>query len=137
VSARGKRSLRRATARGRLYFVLFAAWAVLTFVLTSIPDPGVEIEIPHADKLAHFGFYAVMAFWCALWRRETGDGTGRAVLFAVLFVAAAGAADELHQRFVPGRTTDLLDWMADAVGGFLGAGASAFLPTLFPFLLTE
>jgi VanZ family protein len=32
-----------------------------------------------------------------------------------------GAADELHQKFIPGRDTELLDWAADTTGGLLGA----------------
>jgi VanZ family protein len=27
-----------------------------------------------------------------------------------------GASDEFHQRFVPGRTADVLDWLADSLG---------------------
>ncbi|MGB5337658.1 MAG: VanZ family protein [Gammaproteobacteria bacterium] len=31
-------------------------------------------------------------------------------------------SDELHQLFVPGRSADIFDVLADAVGGLLGAG---------------
>lgn len=124
-------------SRRKIYFFLFVGWAVLTFVLTSVPNFDLDDPIPCFDKLAHLGFYAVMAFFCGLWRRESGMGAKGAVMFAVLFSAAAGAADEFHQYFVPGRSMDFVDWLADSVGGILGAGGSAFLPFLFPALLTE
>lgn len=125
------------TTRRRVYFLLFLGWVALTFTLTSIPNPDFDVGIPHADKLAHMGFYAVMAFFCALWRRESGATPGLAILIAVLIISAAGAVDEAHQLLIPGRSMDFRDWIFDAVGGFLGAGSAMFLPVVMPFLLTE
>jgi VanZ family protein len=36
-------------------------------------------------------------------------------------VVIYGGLDEFHQHFVQGRTADIHDLMADAVGGMLGA----------------
>lgn len=123
--------------RRRIFLLCMAGWTGLTLILTSIPRPGVDIPVPGWDKLAHFGFYGVTGLLCALWRRECGDTAARSVATAALFVALLGAADEAHQRFIPGRSMDLLDWAADAAGGVSGAAASSFLPALFPFLLSE
>ena len=38
---------------------------------------------------------------------------------AFQFVALYGAADEIHQRFVPNRSCDVLDWLADTLGASL------------------
>jgi VanZ family protein len=43
--------------------------------------------------------------------------TLRGALLAMLITAGYGASDELHQWFVPGRTADVFDWLADATGG--------------------
>jgi hypothetical protein len=42
---------------------------------------------------------------------------------ALVIAIAYGISDELHQLFVPGRTADVLDVMADAAGAFLTLGA--------------
>ena len=72
-----------------------------------------------SDKLLHFVGYAVLSLlviWASTrgrWRRTTG----RVVLLATLICAAYGYADEVHQRFVPGRQYDLRDLVADVFGG--------------------
>jgi VanZ family protein len=48
--------------------------------------------------------------------------TKRALIWAsVISTALYGLSDEIHQYFVPERSADPFDWMADAVGGALGA----------------
>jgi VanZ family protein len=41
--------------------------------------------------------------------------TSRAWL-AVLLASLYGVSDEAHQAFVPGRSADAVDWLADTVG---------------------
>ena len=45
---------------------------------------------------------------------------------AAALAAVYGVSDELHQSFVPGRTADGADVVADAVGAVLGAGAGTW-----------
>lgn len=123
--------------RRRLYFFLLLLWVGLTFLFTSIPNLEIRAGIPFWDKGAHFAFYGGTGFLCALWRRESGFPGKRAVLYAVLFVLAVGAFDEIHQHWIPGRSMELLDWLADTLGGGTGAVFSLLLPRLFPFLITE
>jgi VanZ family protein len=123
--------------RKRLYLGLLIGWVGLTFLLTSLPHPKFSMGILYHDKAAHFAFYGVTGFLCALWRRESGFPAKQAVRYAVLFVLAVGAVDEIHQYWIPGRSMELLDWMADTLGGGTGAGFSLLLPRLFPFLITE
>jgi VanZ family protein len=116
---------------------LLVTWVAFTFVLTSIPNPKVSVPLPFADKLAHFAFYGVMGFLCAMWQRESGRGMLASALAGILFTSIAGGIDEIHQHLIPGRSMDLLDWIADTAGGGTGALFSAFLPNWLPFLLTE
>ncbi len=97
-----------------------AGWATLIFVLSAQPKlpspPGVN------DKQAHGLAYAVLAVCClvglagARLRRVTGAAVLGAFVLAVLY----GVSDEFHQWFVPGRTPDVNDVVADAVGAALG-----------------
>src|SRR5262245_55976512 len=77
-------------------------------------------ELPSGvtDKDAHGFLYAGLA---VLVLRALARGSWRSVtlplcVLAVVVAAGYGATDEFHQRFVPGRTADLLDLAADTVG---------------------
>jgi VanZ family protein len=122
--------------RGRLYLSMLAVWVALTFTLTSIPNPEFGAFFPGADKLAHFGFYGVMGFLFALWRREVGTGAAAAVVWGAIFVALLGAVDEFHQQWIPGRSMDLIDWALDFAGGTVGGFCSSVASSMLPFLLT-
>ncbi len=123
--------------RRRLYLVAWAGWLALTFVLTSIPNLSLEVPVSGIDKLAHLGFYGVTGFFFALWRRAAGASPARAVALAAMFALAAGCLDEVHQFWIPGRSADPVDWLADTVGGGGGALLSTLLSARFPFLVTE
>jgi VanZ family protein len=116
---------------------MLAGWVVLLITLTSIPNPSFDVSIPYSDKVAHFGFYGVAGFFCTLWRLEAGRSRRRAVAFAMLFVALLGAADEVHQQWIPGRSMEFLDWIADFAGGTAGSLLAMAAPSRFPFLLSR
>ena len=122
--------------RGRLYLAMLAGWVALTLTLTSIPNPEFGPSFPGADKVAHFGFYGVMGFLFVLWRREIGTGAAVAVVWAAIFAALLGAVDEFHQQWIPGRSMEFFDWVADFAGGTAGGFCSAVAASMFPFLLT-
>jgi VanZ family protein len=124
-------------SRKRVYLCLLVLWVAFTFLLTSAPNLDVDVPLPYADKIAHFGFYGVMGFLFAMWRRESGVPVRIAVISGLVFTTLVGAADEVHQYWIPGRTTDVFDWVADTAGGGIGSLFSVYLPSLFPFLLNE
>ena len=96
-------------------------------MLTSVPGRDVpDVGVPHVDKLVHFAMYAVLGFLIARalgGARAIGGAVARPAVrvlaLAVVAVALFAAADEWHQRWVPGRSTDVLDWCADVAGGTL------------------
>jgi VanZ family protein len=74
------------------------------------------------DKVAHFGLYFVLgALAGRAWRVDAAPNA----LLVIVLALAVGAGDELHQRGVPTRTADPLDFAADATGVLLGFAALA------------
>lgn len=82
--------------------------------------PGLLSLLPEGtDKIIHIGLFAVPAF---LLRRITSRW------WPVLVLALHAPASELLQwRFVPHRSGDVLDLVADLIGVGLGMGAAAWL----------
>jgi VanZ family protein len=90
-------------------------WPVLVAALifgasgqSQVAQPG----IPHIDKVVHFCVYALLATMIV----RTGVGGRRAPLVALLLASLYGVSDEVHQRFVPGRSMEFADWVADTLG---------------------
>lgn len=76
------------------------------------------------DVVAHAGIYAVLSM-LVLRGVVLARGTGITVAAAAAAVTVAigyGVTDEWHQSFVAGRTADVRDVVADAVGAIAGAG---------------
>src|SRR5262245_46661469 len=61
------------------------------------------------------GTFAIRAFAGAAWAGVTRGAGVRALLFS----AAYGATDEIHQMFVANRMPDVRDWVADVAGALL------------------
>ncbi len=78
---------------------------------TSWPHPP---RMPHnSDKVVHFSAYALLGASVA-WAARTSMVI--AALRWLLVVSALGAADEWHQQFIPNRSMDVQDWLADTAG---------------------
>ncbi len=100
-------------------------YAGLIFFGSSISNPPEAISSwlkDISDKVLHLSEYALLG---ALIYRACRNGAGawmaqHAVLAAVVGSALYGVSDETHQLYVPFREADLLDLVADTVGGTLG-----------------
>lgn len=80
-------------------------------------------------KSAHFTAYAVLGFlsWFVLY----GIKKGRRYLFAVGFSFLYACSDEIHQIFVPGRSSEVRDVLIDTGGAALGALIALGLTVMF------
>lgn len=91
--------------------------------LSSRSTYPLDLSLPEPlDKVAHLAAFGTLAISLDIAWRHSRPNTALALRFMVLFtiVALFGASDELHQYFVPGRSCDFFDWIADAAGGALG-----------------
>lgn len=101
-------------------------WAGVILLGTSLPQEAVPIQTSRIDKILHFGIYSVFAF---LLTRQISVGfrLWQSVVLAIAFSMAFGAFDEWHQQLIPGRSTELADWIADSIGAAVGASVAAFM----------
>jgi VanZ family protein len=92
----------------------------------ALPAPGL---FPAQDKVVHLCEYGLLGFLVA--RALAAGAPARALGWtwatAVGVAVVYGLTDEFHQAFVPGRSVEGLDVVADLVGGALGATTFAII----------
>lgn len=82
--------------------------------------PEAAQEVP--DKLGHLVVYAGLGVLAArAFSRDFGLSRTRTWLACSLFCLIYGLTDEYHQSFVPGRSPEVGDVLADLFGGLAGA----------------
>ena len=122
--------------RPRLWFTLVAVWFAILFWLSSqahLHPPGPEFE--GRDKILHVGYFALggILFFAGIRLRKPALGLLAAAFITIAFCSAVGAFDEWHQTFTPNRSgNDPSDWLADTLGGLLGAIGGHWLLRLLP-----
>jgi VanZ family protein len=81
----------------------------------------------HIDKLEHTLYFTAGGLCFLLGLRLAGFArkTRNAIVVTALFCSLVGGLDEWHQTYTPGRSGgDVWDWVADTLGGFIGAYAA-------------
>jgi VanZ family protein len=97
--------------------MLSASWIAGIWHFSS--QAGSEVGLPAPwDKVAHFCSYALLGFLTSRALSRASWGWGIAALY--------GAVDEWHQSFVPMRDASVWDWIADALGAFVGSRVAVF-----------
>jgi len=97
------------------------------FTFSSIHGSSVPTFFPNVDKLEHLLEYSLFGLLAGRAIRFTLGPTKRrlaAALATMAMGALVGGLDELYQRNVPGRSSDVRDWIVD-----VGAVAIAVLAT--------
>lgn len=101
----------------------------IIFIASSIPNlgplpGGVSDKSGHSIGYAILGALVLRALSGARWARVTWKTAFLAIAIATLY----GVSDEWHQSFVPGRSPEVLDVVADMTGATIAvvlAGAAA------------
>ena len=116
-----------------IFTALAIAWAGLILYLSSQPGIDTPMLFPGQDKLFHLIAYAVLGFFAMGSVRPSASGqhTRQQIWLVVLLVMFYGISDEIHQYFVPGRSSEVLDALADALGGLLGVWVMVYLVRVF------
>lgn len=73
-----------------------------------------------ADKFVHFFVFGVLGFFLARGIDLSNASLLKKNFFlsTLIIGAAFSASDEIHQAYVPGRFSDITDWIADVAGIF-------------------
>jgi VanZ like protein len=95
----------------------------LIFAASSIPNLG-SLPGGMSDKSGHSIGYAILG---ALLLRAFAGGRLQGITWtrgavAIVLATLYGMSDEFHQLFVPGRSADRYDVIADSVGAAIGVG---------------
>jgi VanZ family protein len=108
------------------YWLPVILYCLLIFIQSSYPATDSLPTFPHADKLVHAGGYALLGFlfYRAYGKTDLPRKAVRLLMVSGLSAMLYGISDEIHQYFVPSRTADIIDMIADAAGGFMGAAAA-------------
>lgn len=92
------------------------------FMLSAQPGGTLYLPpIPEIDKVAHAVVYGALAAATifAFNTRYKEEKSRVVVMATTIFCFCYGVSDELHQYFVPGRSTSGLDVLADVCGALL------------------
>jgi VanZ family protein len=113
----------------RLSLLLALAWMALLFYLSHQPGLQTPMLFPGQDKFLHAAVYAVLGLLllAAQPRQAQGDYSWRQIGISVLIASLYGLSDEIHQYFIPGRSSEVLDWVADSAGALIAASLLAWL----------
>ena len=106
-----------------IYKTIFIAPAIIAsiaiFLVSQMQHPPmINFGIEWNDKLLHiiayffYGLSLIVLFLGGF----VNIHVKRAILFVLIFGALFAVSDEIHQAFVPGRTSDVFDWLADCIG---------------------
>lgn len=120
--------------KSTIYWLPFILYMILIFYISSIPKPSMPMsDVWNIDKVYHlieYSIFGLLAYY-AFVNASFGIISKNAILLTVLFTAFFGATDEIHQFYVRGRQANVIDWIFDTVGGFLGVFCALLLNRLY------
>lgn len=118
------------------YLLLPLLTAVAIFIISDqqqiiVPKIGIQIE----DKILHFIAYTFFGLTIIYSIYGYRQGINKKKLLTILLVVGSlyALSDEFHQYYVPGRSADVWDFIAD----FLGVYFSYFLYPILKKILTK
>lgn len=81
-----------------------------------------SISVGVSDKIEHFGAYGLLSIFLFLAIKFQDKFlllTNYPATFTILIASIYGVIDELHQLYIPGRSAEFYDWLADFTGSIL------------------
>jgi VanZ family protein len=107
---------------GYLRFVPMLLCMGTLFFLSHQPGDSFDLPLfPGADKLTHMIAYGVLGATVIFGFSAEARKTKRVLVLvaAVLVPVLFGLSDEYHQSYIAGRSSEVLDLVADGAGGLI------------------
>jgi VanZ family protein len=102
--------------RGRLYGPAIV-WAAIIMAASSIPNLSTtSFKLSYADKIVHFVEYFILGLLTANAVAGFIGRTGKIFWVSAILASVYGVLDELHQKFIPGRSVEVLDMVSNILG---------------------
>ena len=102
--------------------IAFALACVVNVIVLYSPDSAPGNDIPHADKVVHLLLFAAVAYTGTMLRLPLG-------WLATVLVLNAVASELVQHFWLPQRSGDVFDAVADVTGVALGAWLATARPT--------
>lgn len=104
------------------YWFPLITYCILIFLQSSFPSIESVPELPYSDKLLHFFAYAVLGalFLRAYKTLRIRNKLKILIILSILSSSIYGISDEVHQHFVPYRSFEYFDILADVLGSVFG-----------------
>ena len=112
--------------KGKYFWLPPVLWGCLIIVLSLLPGGKTHLQlfgIPHADKIGHFGMYAIWSFLIyQAFVRPENISRSKAFWSTILLSSLIGIVLEYAQNTVTiGRSYELADMVANALGAVTGS----------------
>ncbi|MBQ9214079.1 MAG: VanZ family protein [Bacteroidales bacterium] len=103
-------------------YKLSIIWALIMLLATTMKpsDEMPKFEIPYFDKIVHFGIFGVLGFLISYEKRSSYYNT-------LILCALYGVAIEIIQSFLPWRSFEWADMLADTLGALAGILVAKYL----------
>ncbi len=111
------------------YWFPLIIYCILIFLQSSFPSIESVPELPYSDKALHFFAYAVLGalFLRAYKTLQIRNKFKLLLILSVLSSSLYGISDEIHQHFVPYRSFEYFDILADVLGSIFGVFIYQFI----------
>lgn len=110
-------------------------WSIVIGILCFIPGnelKEIEINIPHFDKIIHFGLFFILG----LTIRGLQSEKNHELVINLFMVFYAMIIEVIQHNFVPNRSGDVFDFIFDVLGLLVGVFMFKYLPKFTQRLLS-
>lgn len=113
--------------RVKILLIPLILYWILLFIATTIPADNFADVLTISDKIKHFIAYFGLSVLLSLnlhFQERWKFVALNYLIYTFIICSTYGVVDEIHQMFVPYRSAEFLDWLADLFGTLAGVGAS-------------